>query len=393
MKLTSLRKSRRDAPPGVSGTARLDRRTRNLARRLRPGDIAVIDHVDIDAGAAARLVDARVAAVVNLSPSTSGRYPNLGPTVLLDAGVLLLDGIGKDAFMAINDGDRIRIDGETVYKGDVAVATGHRQDAESVQAALERSREGMASHLEAFSANAIEHLRREQSLLLDGEGVPDVRTHIEGRHVLVVTHAFDYANDLRSLKTYIRENHPVLVGVDAGADALIAAGHRPDLIVTQGEEISDTALRSSAEVVAHASREGRLRGAERLERLGVTHATIRTAGSSEDAAILLAHARKARLIVTAGSHATLLEFLDKGRSGMASSFLTRASVGPTVVDAKAVATLYRTRISGWLVLLCMILALGVVAAAIATTPVGQEWWDQLAAWADDAVGWVRERTS
>jgi uncharacterized membrane-anchored protein len=377
----------------VSGTARLDRRTRNLAKRIRPGDIAVIDHVDVDRGAAARLVDAGVVGVINLAPSISGRYPNLGPSVFLDAGVALVDGVGREAFMAINDGDRIRIEGDTVYKGDVAVASGMRQDHDSVEAAMEASKEGMSSHLEAFSANAIEHLRRERALLLEGEGVPELQTSMEDRHVLVVSHAFDYAQDLKSLRTFIRENAPVLVGVDAGADALIEAGYRPDLILTRGEDISDVALRSSAEVVAHASPEGRLRGQDRLERLGVTHTVFRAGGTGEDAAILLAHAHKARLIVTAGSHATLLEFLDKGRSGMASTFLTRASVGPTLVDAKAVAALYRNRIPGWLVLLCLLVAVAAVVAAIATTPVGQDWWDSVRGWADDATTWVREQTS
>lgn len=393
MKLSSLRKGRSDARPGVTGPARLDRRTRNLARRVRPGDIAVVDHVDMDRGAAAALVDAGVAAVVNLAPSISGRYPNLGPSVLLDAGVVLVDGVGRDAFMAINDGDRIRIEGDTVYKGEVAVARGARQDAASVAAALEESKKGMASHLEAFSANAIEHLRRERGLLLDGEGIPAVQTSMEDRHVLVVSRAFDYKQDLRALRTYIRENSPVLIGVDAGADALIEAGYRPDVIVTPADEISDTALRSSAEIVAHASAEGRVPGRDRLERLGVTHTVFRAGGTSEDAAILLAHAHKARLIVTAGSHATLLEYLDKGRSGMASSFLTRASVGPTVVDAKAVSTLYRNRVPGWLVVLSLLVALAVVVAAIGTTPVGQDWWEQIQDWADSAWSWGQEQTS
>ncbi len=393
MKLTSARKTRDDALPGVMGIARLDRRTRQLARRLRPGDIAVIDHVDLDRGAAEALVDAGVAAVVNLAPFVSGRYPNLGPQVLVDAGVALVDHIDRNAFTVINDGDRIRIEGGTIYRGDQAVAAGTRQNAASVQTSLERSKDGLASHLEAFSANVIEHLRRERALLLDGEGVPDLATRVEGRHVLVVSRAFDYARDLRSLRTYIRENSPVLIGVDAGADALIEAGLRPDLIVTQVQEVSDRALRSSAEIVAHATREGRVLGAERLDRLGVTHTTFRTSGSSEDAAILLAHAHDAQLIVTVGSHATLVEFLDQGRSGMASSFLTRASVGPSLVDAKAVAALYRTRISGWLILLCLLVALGTVAAAIATTPVGQDWWAQLLDWGDSLGTWAREQTS
>lgn len=377
MKLTSLRRTRLDDRPGVCGTARLDRRTRNLAKRLLPGDIAVIDHVDIDRGAAMALVEARVAGVINLAPSISGRYPNLGPQELLKAGIVLVDNVGHDAFTALNDGDAVRIDGETVYRDDTVVACGVRQDSSSVAAALEASKDGIASQLEAFSANAVEHLRRERSLLLDGEGVPNIGTVIEGRQVLIVVRAFDYRRDLAALKTYIRENSPVLVGVNAGADALLESGYRPDLIVTDADDISDRALRCGAEVVAHASRDGRIPGQERLERLGTQTATFAAVGSAEDAALLLAHLHDASLIVVAGSHSSLLEFLDRGRSGMASAFLTRAAVGARLVDAQAVARIYQNRIRSWWVALVVLLALAAVAAAIATTPVGQQWWDAI----------------
>jgi len=391
MRLTSLRRSQLADPPGLTGVARLDRRTKSLAKRLRPGDIAVIDHVDIDRGAAMALVEARVGGVVNLAPSISGRYPNLGPQELLDAGVVLVDNVGQDAFTAINDGDTVRIDGDTVYRGDAVVACGVRQDDASVAAALEASKDGMASQLEAFSANAVEHLRRERDVLLDGKGVPSVATPIEGRHVLIVLRAFDYRRDLAGLKTYIRENSPVLVGVNAGADALLEAGYQPDLIVTEADEISDQALRCGAEVVAHVSRDGRLRGRERLERLGVDAATFAASGTAEDAALLVAHAHDASLIVVAGSHSSLLEFLDKGRSGMASAFLTRAAVGSRLVDAKAVAQVYQNRIRSWWVVLVVLLAVSVVAAAIATTPVGQQWWEDISTLATSVHAWCRDQ--
>ncbi len=388
MKL-SLRKSRTTSASGVSGPARLDRRTRNITKRLRPGDVAIIDHVDIDRHAALALVEAEVAAVINIAPSISGRYPNLGPELLVEAGVVLVDDVGPAVFQAINDGDTVRIDGDTIYRGSTAIGTGVRHDAETVATAMEESKDGMASQLEAFSANAIEHLRRERGLLLDGEGVPALKTPIRGRQVLVVLRAFDYEADLRSLRTLIRENTPVLIGVDAGADALIEAGYRPDLIVTDADEISDKALRCGAEIVVHAGADGRIRGGERVERLGIQHVTFQASVTAEDAAILLAHVHKANLIVMVGSHATLVEFIDKGRSGMASSFLTRATVGSTLVDAKAVSRLYHHRIRSWVVLLALLVGLIAVAAAIATTPVGQEWWDHIANWYDDLVGWIK----
>ena len=389
MKL-SLRKPRSSANGGVSGPARLDRRTRNIVRRINPGDIAIIDHVDIDRHAALSLVEAEVAAVVNIAPSISGRYPNLGPELLVEAGIVLLDDVGAEVFQAVNDGDTVRIDGDTIYRDDDVIGSGVRQTEESVAEAMEQAKDGMASQLEAFSANAIEHLRRERGLLLEGEGVPSVSTPIQGRQVVVVLHEFDYATDLKALKTFIRENKPVLIGVNAGADALLEAGHRPDLVVTDADEITEKALRCGAEVVAHAGSDGRVRGAERLERLGVIHAVFTTGGTAEDAAILLAHAHDARLIVMVGSHATLNEFLDKGRSGMASSFLTRAAVGSTLVDAKAVARLYEHRIRTWVVLLVLLVGIAAVAAAIATTPVGQDWWDSISGWYDDLTSWLKD---
>jgi len=393
MKLSVLRRARVSGLPGITGVARVDRRTHGLARRARPGDIAIIDHLDIDRGAAEALVASGVAVVVNLAPSISGRYPNQGPGVLVDAGIVLIDQVDSDAFTQVGDGDLVRVDGDGLYVGERLVASGVLQTRESIEESLEASKGGMADQLEAFSVNAVEHLRREQALLLDGEGVPDVETSFEGRPVLVVSKAFDYRAEIAGLRTYIRENSPILVGVDAGADALLEAGYRPTLVVTGLTDISDSALRCGAEIVAHAGTDGRVSGVDRIERLGVTHVTFATAGTAEDAAILLAHVHHAALIVVAGSHTSLVEFLDRGRSGMASSFLTRAAVGPSVVDAKAVARLYRNRVSGWLVLALVVLGLAAVVAALATTPIGQEWWDDLRAWADGAYVWVKERIS
>jgi uncharacterized membrane-anchored protein len=393
MRLSSLRRARSRTLPGITGVARLDRRTWSAVKRVRPGDVAIIDHVDIDRGAAEALVAAGVAAVVNLAPSVSGRYPCLGPAVLVDAGVALVDNVGVDAFTAVNDGDIVRVEGDCVYRGDTLVAAGVLQTRETVAAAVESSKDGLASQLEAFSANAVEHLRREQGLLLDGRGVPDVRTPFTDRQVLVVSRAYEFRRDLASLKTYIRENSPVIVGVEAGADAVLEAGFRPDVIVGELTDVSEAALRCGAEVVVRASTDGRTPSRDRLERLAVTHVTFETSGTAEDAAIVLAHTHGAALIVTAGSHSSLIEFIDRGRSGMASSFLTRAAVGSTVVDAKAVAALYRNRIRGWLVVLLVLVAIAMVSAAVFATPVGQDWWQQLSDWAGGVYDDVRAQLS
>jgi uncharacterized membrane-anchored protein len=393
MKLSSLRRARVADPAEVSGTARLDRRTRSLARRLSPGDIAVIDHIDIDRTAAMALVEAGVAAVVNAAPSISGRYPNLGPQVLLDAGIALVDSVGPDAFVEISDGDRLRIVEDTIYRGDAMVGCGIRQDATAVAAALEASKDGLASQLEAFSANAVEHLRRERDLLLDGAGVPAVRTVLAGRHAVVVMRAFDYQADLAGLKGYLRDRAPVLIGVDAGADVLLKAGYVPDLIVTGADDISDAALRCGAEVVRVVVPDGRIKGADRLERLGVQPVDFTAGGTAEDAALMLASAAQAELIVLVGSHSSLLEFLDRGRSSMASAFLTRTAIGTRLVDARAVASMYRSRFSGWWVALVLLVAIALVCAAVATTPAGHHWWLALQDWLTTGYARLREQVT
>ncbi len=390
MKLSSLRRSR-TTDAALTGTARVDRRTRNLVRRLSPGDIAVIDHVDLDRAAAVALVEAGVSAVVNAAPSVSGRYPNLGPRVLLDAGVALIDHVGSDAFAAIDDGERHWIVGDIVYSGEAAVACGVRQDTASIEAALEASKEGLPSQLEAFSASTVEHLRRDRGPLVDGTGVPVLATQLRERHVVVVHRAFDYSADLARLRPYIADQHPVLVGVEAGADVMLQAGYRPDIVVTIGDDISDAALTCGAEIVELSSTESKSGSlADRFERLGISPVDFCVSVSAEDAAVLLAAAGDASLIVVAGSHSSLLEFLDRGQSAMASSVLTRAAVGSRLVDARAVAALYRHRIRGWWVLLLALVSLLCVAAAVATTPVGHDWLDAVWTWVTGEYARLRD---
>jgi uncharacterized membrane-anchored protein len=372
MRLAALRRGRRtDGLPGVAGTARLDRRTKDLTKRLRPGDVAVIDHVDVDRVSADALVGCGVVAVVNAAPSTSGRYPNLGPEILLAAGIVLLDNVGKEVFTAVREGDVVRVDGATAYVGDAVVATGTWQDAASVDAAMVEARAGLHTQLEAFAANTMEYLLKERGLLLDGVGVPDVRTDFTGRHALVVVRGYDYREDLAVLRPYIREYRPILIGVDGGADALLEAGYTPDVIVGDMDSVTDQALRCGAEVVVHAYADGRAPGLQRVQDLGVDGVVFPAAGTSEDVALLLADEKGATLIVAVGTHATLVEFLDKGRQGMASTFLTRLRVGGKLVDAKGVSRLYRRRISNWSLVLLFASTLATMAAAVAVSSVGR----------------------
>src|SRR3954467_14200263 len=384
MRLPTLRRTRPAEPGVIAGVVRLDRRTKRLVGRLRPGEIAVIDHVDLDRVAADSLVAAGVAAVLNAKPPVSGRYPNLGPEVLIQAGIPLLDDLGDDLFDRLREGDVVRIEEESVLVDGERVAKGRRQDAETVAKAMADAREGLSVQLEAFAANTMDYLKQERDLLLDGVGVPDVETRIAGRHCLIVVRGYDYKADLDVLRPYIREFKPVLIGVDGGADALVEAGYTPDMIIGDMDSVSDDVLRCGAEVVVHAYPDGRAPGLKRVHQLGVAATTFPAAATSEDLAMLLADDRGASLIVAVGTHANLVEFLDKGRGGMASTFLTRLKVGGKLVDAKGVSRLYRQSISGSALLLLVLSAIAAMASAVAVSTVGKayltvvsEWWDNL----------------
>ena len=381
MRLGTLRRGKNVEPlPGTTGTARLDRRTKRLTPRLRPGDVAIIDHVDLDRVSADALVAAQVGAVVNAAPSISGRYPNLGPEILLAAGIPLLDSVGPEVFGMVEEGDVVRVHDGAVYLGEQFLVAGDAQDAETIGAAMAEARAGLATQLEAFAANTMEYLLKERDLLLDGVGVPDIGTELEGRHVLIVVRGYDYREDLAVLKPYIREYRPVLLGVDGGADALLEEGLRPDLIVGDMDSVSDEALACGAEVVVHAYADGRAPGLERVQDLGVPAVVFPAAGTSEDVAMLLADEKGASLIVAVGTHATLVEFLDKGRQGMASTFLTRLRVGGKLVDAKGVSRLYRRQISTWSLLLLVLATLAAMAAAVYVSTAGHAYGDIVADW-------------
>ena len=385
---STLRSTRHAEPwPGVIGTARLDRSTKRLTPRLQPGDIAVVDHVDLDRVSADALVAAGVAAVVNTAPSISGRYPNLGPEILVDAGIPLLDVVGPEVFGQLRDGETVRVHDGSLYCGERFLVAGDAQDTASVGAATADARTGLATQLEAFAANTREYLLQERDLLLDGVGVPEISTVLGGRPALIVARGYDYLDDLAALRPYIRDHRPVLVGVDGGADALLEVGLRPDLIVGELDAVTDQALTSGAEVVLHADRDGRAPGLERVRDLGVPAVLFPAAGTSEDVALLLADAAGASLLVAVGTHATLVEFLDKGPQGMASTFLTRLRVGAKLVDAKAVSRLYRRQISVWSLLLLVLATVIAMAAAVYVSSAGHgygtpvaDWWHSLRLW-------------
>ncbi|MGP4021332.1 putative cytokinetic ring protein SteA [Saccharopolyspora sp. 5N708] len=371
MKLSGLLARQQENLPGVVGVARVERRSGGVLRRVRSGDIAVIDHADLDRCTAEALVAAGVVGVVNAAPSISGRYPNLGPEVLLSAGVVLIDGVGPEVAHRVKDGSKIRLHDGGVFAGDREVGRGTAQDANSVADLLIEAKAGMAAQLEAFSANTIEFLRKERTLILDGIGVPDLTVPMTDRQVLVLSPGYGHADDLLRLKKYIREYRPVLIGVEAGADALVKAGYKPDVIVGDPDVIKTDTLKCGAELVIPAHLDGHAPGLERIQDLGIGAVTFPASGNPEDLALLLADANQASLVITVGFQATLGEFLDRGRSGSnPSTFLTRLRLGSKVIDGPAVATLQRSRTPTGAIALLAASVLLVVVVALAVSGLG-----------------------
>jgi uncharacterized membrane-anchored protein len=370
-KLPMRHRARPEDQPGVFGPARLGHRTKILTKRLSAGDIAIIDHVDLDRVSADALIACQVGAVVNVATSISGRYPNPGPQLLVEAGIPLVDDVGPDVFARVSEGRTVRLDGDTLYAGDEVVAKGKVQTPASVAAALAEAKAGMATQLRAFVSNTLDYMTRDGELIIAGVTGPELRTKIEGRHVLVVVRGYHLREDLAALRSYIREFKPLMIGVDGGADTLLAAGYRPDLIVGDMDSVSDSGLRCGAELVVHAYPDGRAPGLARVQRLGLPSVLFPCPGTSEDVALLLADAEGASLIVAVGTHYTLDEFLDKGRGGHSSTWLTRLRVGGKLVDAKGVSRLYRPRVSGWALLVLVLAAVATILVAMAVIPAGQ----------------------
>jgi uncharacterized membrane-anchored protein len=354
------RRQKPEIEGNLEGTVRSGKRTKDLIGRLSPGDIVLIDHADLDRVAAEGLVEKQPIAVINTSPFSSGRYPNLGPLVLCGAGITLIESVGQDLFERVKDGDRVSLESDgRIFLGDEVVAKGEVVTLESAQTRLDASKRNISAALESFAENTLEYMINERDYLLEAIRLPAISTDLKHRHVLLVVRGYGYKNDLASLRGYIRAFKPVLIGVDGGADALRDLKFQPDVIIGDMDSVTTEALRSGAELVLHAYSDGSAPGKERLDALGLRYSTFEAAGTSEDVAMLLAHEKGAELIVAVGSRSSMVEFMDKGRKGMASTFLVRLRVGPKLVDAKGVSELYRTGPS-------RLELFGLVAAALVT---------------------------
>ncbi len=353
----------------VTGTAKIGPRTKDLVKRLQPGDIAVINHKDLDRVAAEGLIGADVAAIVNAAPSISGRYPNQGPIRVVQAGIPLVDAAGPSVMEGIPDGAVIRIVEGDIFVGDHLVGGGARMTLGGIERSMDEARSTIGVELEKFAVNTLEYIQREASLTFEPVNLPPLHTHFEGRHALVVVRGHDYRSDLAALRPYIREFRPVLIGVDGGADALLEIGRKPDIIIGDFDSVSEKALASGAELVHHVHLDGRAPGREQLAEWGVPYHEFVIDGTSEDVAMILAFEAGSPLIVAVGTHATMVEFLDKGRPGMSSTFLTRLRLGPVLVDAKGVNRLYESRVRRRDLLLLVVAAiLTILAMSIVSQP-------------------------
>jgi uncharacterized membrane-anchored protein len=352
----------------LSGRARLGRRTKELVKHLRADDIAIVDHADIDRIAAEELAASGVRVVVNVAPSSTGRFPNPGPLELVRAGVRLIDAPGAQLFEEVSDGDHLRIDGGAVWRNGTLLTEGVELDEAALQAALDDQQSRVAHALAAFAENTLVHLREEAGTLAAGIDLPQFRTRFRDRHALVVARGPGYKSDLRMVRPYIRDFRPVLVAVDGGADALREVGLTADMIVGDFDSVSDAALRSGAELVVHAYPDGQAPGAARLRWLGLEFETVSAPGISEDLALQIAHEKGATLLVAVGTHFNLVEFLERNREGMASTFVTRLKVGESLVDAKGVSRLVSRRVGIWPVAVFAAAGIAAIVVSVLASP-------------------------
>lgn len=334
------RRNGASAEGAIRGIVRRGRRTKELVKRLGPGNVAVIDHVNIDRIAAEELIATGVRAVLNASESTDGRYPNAGPLLLARAGVALIDVRDGDPFELLGEGDVVTIAGGVVSAGGHEVLRGLVLGTEELERRLDEQRRQINAALADFAENTVAHVRQETDLLTGGIEFPPTRTSFRDRHVLIVVRGDGHRRDLKALRAYIRDVHPVVVAVDGGADGALEAGLKPDLILGDMDSAGDEALCCGAELIVHAYPDGRAPGRDRLLKMGLEHTLVPSAGTSEDVAMLMAYEKGADLIVSVGAHFNLIEFLDRKRGGMSSTFLTRLRIGEKLVDAKGVSRLY-----------------------------------------------------
>ena len=349
----------------IKGLARLDKRTKNLAKRIKKGEIAIINHKDIDSTAALMLVEAGVSTVINVAKSSSGRYPNLGPLKLVNNNIYLIDNVGEIFFERVNELDSLKIIDEKIFLNDELIGEGIVLSKELVYKELDIAGSNFGTELESFVKNTLSYISKEKNIILKPSELPDLDTKITNKHCLVVIRGENYKEDLKAIRSYIYDVKPILIGVDGGADALVELGFTPDIIVGDMDSVSDNALKQAKEIVVHAYNNGKAPGYERIENLGLKSFICPITGTSEDLAFLIAYEKGSSLITAVGTHSDMIDFLDKGRNGMSSTFLTRLKIGHRFVDAKGVSKLYRHTPSanylGFIVIAAVLLLIAIIA--------------------------------
>ena len=328
----------------VKAPIRVDRKTKKLAKRIQPGEIAVINHVDIDEVAANSLVEAKVKLVINAAESISGRYPNKGPGILTENNILIIDRVGEELFNNVSEGETLLIEDGKIFRGDELIGEGDVLTREKVAVQIKLAYDNLGEELDRFIDNTIEYAKKEKGFILGEVEIPKVKTKYQGKQVLIVVRGQDYKEDLATMISYIEEVKPILVGVDGGADALMEFGYKPDVVVGDMDSVSDESLKAAGEIVVHAYTDGRAPGLKRVQDLGLDAVVFPAPGTSEDIAMLIAYEYNAELIVALGTHSNIIDFLEKGRKGMASTFLVRMKIGAKLIDAKGVNLLYRSKL-------------------------------------------------
>lgn len=352
----------------VEAKLRKDRKTKKLAKRIMAGEIALINHIDIDEVAAKSLVEAKIKLVINAAESISGRYPNAGPNILVNENILIIDNVGEETFDSLEEGDTIIVEEGKIYRDNELIGEGELMTSDVVAQKTKHAYENIGAELDRFIDNTIEYARKEKGMILGDVEIPKMKTNYDGKHVLVVVRGHNYKADLQAIISYIEEVKPVLVGVDGGADALLEFGYKPDVIVGDMDSVSDEALKSAKEIVVHAYTNGKAPGLKRVEELGLKAVIFASPGTSEDIAMLAAYEYNAKLIVALGTHSNMIDFLEKGRKGMASTFLVRLKIGARLIDARGVSMLYKSRLKLKYILALIVTALFPVLILISLSP-------------------------
>lgn len=363
----------------IRGYAKKDKRTKNLISRLTSSDIAVILHRDLDEVAAIHLAECKVKAVVNCEHSISGTFPNQGPRILYEAGIPLYDNISKDFFERVTEDDLIEIsEDNTLFLNRKPFCHVKRLTGDEMKRLMEKASDNIRDVLHSFVDNTLDYAEREKDLILSPIQLPTINMDMRARHVLVVIRGKNYKDDLKAIQPYIEEVKPIMIGVDGGADALLEFGWKPDMIVGDMDSVSNRALTKCKQIIVHAYPDGRAPGMERIREMGLSADVFAYPGTSEDVALILAYEHKAELIVAVGSHTNMIDFLEKGRRGMASTFLVRMKVGYKVIDAKGVSELYRNRMKPSYLAALFAAALFPLAMIISVSPHIKEWYRLIA---------------